>query len=82
MNLPPFQGSVLSVLIIVLMMEAVQTSETVVNSCQYTWCYSPEDSHLQNEGVLRNSYLNLTENVNMKTFVQRLWQEISKISRN
>jgi hypothetical protein len=28
------------------MMEATQTSETLVNSYQCTWCYNPEDSHL------------------------------------
>jgi hypothetical protein len=30
-----------------MMMEAVQTSETLVNSYQYTLRYNPEDSHLQ-----------------------------------
>jgi hypothetical protein len=29
-----------------MMMEAVQTSETLVNLQQSTWCYNPEDSHL------------------------------------
>jgi hypothetical protein len=29
---------------IALMMEAVQTSETLVNSYQSTWRYNPEDS--------------------------------------
>jgi hypothetical protein len=33
--------------LIALMMEAVQASETVVNLYQSTWCYNPEDSHLQ-----------------------------------
>jgi hypothetical protein len=32
--------------LIALMMEAVQTSETLVNSYQSTWRYNPEDSHL------------------------------------
>jgi hypothetical protein len=32
---------------IALMFEAVQTSETLVNSYQSTWRYIPEDSHLQ-----------------------------------
>jgi hypothetical protein len=32
--------------IIALMMEAVQTSETLVNSYKSTWHYNPEDSHL------------------------------------
>jgi hypothetical protein len=32
---------------VTLMMEAVQTSETSVNSYRSTWCYNPEDSHLQ-----------------------------------
>jgi hypothetical protein len=34
---------------ITLMMEAVQTSETLVNSYQPTWCYNPEDSHLHTQ---------------------------------
>jgi hypothetical protein len=29
-----------------LMMEAVQTSETLVNSYDFAWHYNPEDSHL------------------------------------
>jgi hypothetical protein len=33
--------------VITLMMEAVQTSETLVNSYQSTWRYNPEDIHLQ-----------------------------------
>jgi hypothetical protein len=33
--------------IIALMMEAVQTSETLVNSYQSTQRYNPEDSHHQ-----------------------------------
>jgi hypothetical protein len=33
-------------LVIALMMEAVQTSETSVNSCQSTRRHNPEDSHL------------------------------------
>jgi hypothetical protein len=28
------------------MMEAVRTSETLVNFYQTTWCYNPEDSNL------------------------------------
>jgi hypothetical protein len=32
--------------IIALMMEAVQTSETLESSCLSTWCYNPEHSHL------------------------------------
>jgi hypothetical protein len=28
------------------MMEAARTSETFVNFYQTTWCYNPEDSHL------------------------------------
>jgi hypothetical protein len=39
-SLPKFQGSL-------LMMEAVQTSETLVNSYQSTRHYKPEDNHLQ-----------------------------------
>jgi hypothetical protein len=31
---------------IALMMEAARTSETLVNFCQITRCYNPEDSHL------------------------------------
>jgi hypothetical protein len=31
------------------MMEAARTSETLVNFCQTTWRYNPEDSHLQRE---------------------------------
>jgi hypothetical protein len=34
-------------LTLALMMEAVQTSETSVNSCHSTRRYNPEDSHLQ-----------------------------------
>jgi hypothetical protein len=33
-------------IIIALMVEAVQTSETLINSYQSTWCYNPEGSHL------------------------------------
>jgi hypothetical protein len=33
--------------LIALMMEVVQTSQTLVNSYQSTQCYNPEDSHLQ-----------------------------------
>jgi hypothetical protein len=33
--------------LIALMMDAVQTSKTLVNSHQYTWRYNPEDSHLR-----------------------------------
>jgi hypothetical protein len=33
-------------LLITLMMEAVQASEMLVNSYQFTWRYNPEDSHL------------------------------------
>jgi hypothetical protein len=33
---------------ITLIMEAVQTSEILVNSYQSTWRYNPEHSHLQN----------------------------------
>jgi hypothetical protein len=33
-------------LLIVLMIEAARTSETLVNFYQTTWCYNPEDSHL------------------------------------
>jgi hypothetical protein len=29
-----------------MMMEALSTSETLVNLCQFTWQYNPEDSHL------------------------------------
>jgi hypothetical protein len=45
--------------LIALMMEAVQTSETLVNSYQSTRCYNPEDSHLHSHcrGNLK-SYLN------------------------
>jgi hypothetical protein len=32
--------------LVALMMEAVQTSETLVNSRQSAWRYKPEDSHL------------------------------------
>jgi hypothetical protein len=32
---------------ITLIMEAIQTSETLVNSYQSTWRYNPEDSHLR-----------------------------------
>jgi hypothetical protein len=34
-------------IIIALMMEAVQTSETLINSYQSTRRYNPDDSHLQ-----------------------------------
>jgi hypothetical protein len=36
----------LAVRIIALMMEAVETSETLVNSYQTTRRYNPEDSHV------------------------------------
>jgi hypothetical protein len=45
-----------------LMMEAVQTSETLVNSYQSTWCYNPEDSHLhshRHENLKSHLTLNL-----------------------
>jgi hypothetical protein len=32
--------------LIILMMEAAQTSETLVNLYQAAWHYNPEDSHL------------------------------------
>jgi hypothetical protein len=32
--------------VIALMMEAARTSETLVQPCQTTRCYNPEDSHL------------------------------------
>jgi hypothetical protein len=35
------------VAIIALMMEAARTSETLVNFCQTTRRYNPEDSHLR-----------------------------------
>jgi hypothetical protein len=34
--------------LIALMMEAARTSETLVNFCQTTRRYNPEDSHLRN----------------------------------
>jgi hypothetical protein len=37
----------ISEVLAVLMMEAVNTSETSVNCYQITRCYNPEDSHLQ-----------------------------------
>jgi hypothetical protein len=50
MSLPTFQRSVRAMSevasLIALMMEAVQTSETLVNSYQSTQLYNPEDSHL------------------------------------
>jgi hypothetical protein len=39
--------------LIALMMEAVQTPETSVNSYQSTWRYNPEDSHLQITNILK-----------------------------
>jgi hypothetical protein len=33
--------------LIALMMKAASTSETLVNIYQTTWCYNPEDSHLE-----------------------------------
>jgi hypothetical protein len=33
--------------LVALMMEAARTSETMVNFCQNTRCYNPEDSHLR-----------------------------------
>jgi hypothetical protein len=39
--------SLVEVLLITLMMEAVSTSETSVNFYQTTWCNNLEDSHLQ-----------------------------------
>jgi hypothetical protein len=38
------------------MMEAVQTSETLVNSYQSTWRYNPEDSHRPKKSILRASH--------------------------
>jgi hypothetical protein len=35
------------VLLIALMMEAANTSETSLNFYQITWCNSPEDYHFQ-----------------------------------
>jgi hypothetical protein len=32
--------------VIILMMEAASTSETMVNFYQTTWCNNPEDNHL------------------------------------
>jgi hypothetical protein len=34
-------------LLVTLTMEAVVTSETLVNFYQTTWCYNPEDSHFR-----------------------------------
>jgi hypothetical protein len=34
------------------MMEAVSTSETLVNIYQTTWCYNPEDSHLPDHTLM------------------------------
>jgi hypothetical protein len=49
MSLPEFQRSVLP--LITLMMEAVQTSKTLVNSYHSTWCYNTTDSHLWEQQV-------------------------------
>jgi hypothetical protein len=39
------------------MMEAVKTSEKLVNSYQSTWLYSPEDSHhLNRESFMHNQH--------------------------
>jgi hypothetical protein len=51
--------------LIALMMEAVQTSETLINSYQSAWHYNPEDSHLlgcskyfrNNFGIICKSFL-------------------------
>jgi hypothetical protein len=39
-------SEVLTASIIVLMVEAARTSETLVNFYRTTWRYKPEDSHL------------------------------------
>jgi hypothetical protein len=44
---------------IALMTEAVQTSETLVNSHQSTQRYSPEDSHLQSTTKLSQATQNV-----------------------
>jgi hypothetical protein len=51
--------------LISLMMETVQTSETLVNSYQSTRRYNPEDSHLHS-----HRHGNLKSNINML----RIWQ--------
>jgi hypothetical protein len=38
-------------MIIALVMEAAGTSKSSVNFYQATWCYKPEDSHLQDKTV-------------------------------
>jgi hypothetical protein len=50
-----------------LMMEAVRTTETLLNSYQCTWRYNPEDSHLQN-----------TEFLNVKSGCTRNYHQIFK----
>jgi hypothetical protein len=49
---------------IALMMEAVQTSETLINSYQSTRQYNPEDSHLQSLIMIIYEY---NRNVQFKT---------------
>jgi hypothetical protein len=41
-----FRGASCLHQLIVLMMEAASTSETLINFCQTARCYNPEDSHL------------------------------------
>jgi hypothetical protein len=45
---------VLAASIIALMLAAASTSETSINFYKTTWCYKPEDSHLEKN--LRSFY--------------------------
>jgi hypothetical protein len=51
---------------IALMMEAIQTSETSVNSCQSTLCYNPEDSHLHRKSCLSNNNFNIIPHLRLR----------------
>jgi predicted nuclease of restriction endonuclease-like (RecB) superfamily len=49
---------VLAASLIILMMKAASTSETSVYFYQTTWCYNPEDNHLNIEVNWCNPLLN------------------------
>jgi hypothetical protein len=56
-----------------LMMEAIQTSETLVNSYQSTRCYNAEDSHLQEKQLEELSIVIFTGKVFRSFTVLTFW---------